>query len=194
MNITTLSRPIIIICILVLAIGTTAQTNNEHQVSFVVSGAISGKKTGNAKVLFSEGQNRHFFTIQITDENTNTPEYRLRFRAESWEELGLPEPGEYAIIDRGNPDLGYEAGFEVTYTHYLEYNDSYYQNVAIEYKAQPAWKIAPKGKIIIESVDGTSLTGSFEFELPENTSINKAPLTGKGINIVSGKFNVETKK
>lgn len=160
--------------------------------SFEITGAWEGSKEGTATIQIHEDSRRFFVSIDINDINSKDPKYRLKMRVESWEALELPKPGTYPIVSRGNPDSGYEVGFETTYTQILEYGGGpYYANVALEYKAPSSWEGTPKGQIVIESVSETHVEGSFEFELWENASINKAPLSYKGVSITKGKFNAQ---
>ena len=157
--------------------------------SFEVSGAWEGEKKGKATAKINFATKRNFATILIEDIDENNPEYILKFRVESWEPLELPSPGKYQIIHRGDPESGYDVGFEVTYTQILKYGGGhYYANTALEYKAPVSWMGTPNGEIVIESVTESYVQGSFEFELWENASINKAPSKKEGITVKRGKF------
>ena len=136
---------------------------------------------------------RHLTKIEIVDSSAADEQtFRLSIQADANKFLGLPSPGEYPVINRRDPETGFEGGFYVNYTHIIENKGSRYANVALEYDVPARWRLVsgelsdpPSGTVIIETVDDTYITGRFEFELKENASINKAPRKDEKIIVIS---------
>jgi len=159
---------------------------------FSMSGVLEGEREGVAWVKPGEYSRGHLFDIHIADSREEAEQsYNLMFRAESVDG-GIPVPGSYPIVDRADPAQGHAGGMSASFTDILENRGMRYAHLALEYTPQPAWKAHDLGgTLIIDSVEGGVMTGTFEMALMENASINDAPRRDeKRLRIHSGRFSV----
>lgn len=160
---------------------------------FSMSGVLEGEREGVAWIKPGQYSRGHLFDIHIADSREGAEQsYNLMFRAESVDG-GVPVPGSYPIVDRPDPAQGHAGGVWARFTDVIENGGMQYTHVALEYTPQPEWKGHDlDGTLVIDSVEGGTMTGTFELELMENASINDAPRRDdKRLRIHSGHFSVQ---
>ncbi|MFZ7095540.1 hypothetical protein ACOPJQ_08380 [Luteimonas dalianensis] len=145
-------------------------------VAFTVSGALEAEHRGVAWVRQVEHSRGQLFVIQVADSHVESEQtYSLRLTAMS-EAGGVPTPGEYPIVSETDASRGYAGGFTAHFMDIMENRGGRYANVALEYDMPEEWKgHGLEGKLVIDHVDASQVTGRFELELMEGASINKAP-------------------
>nr|AOH36428.1 hypothetical protein BGP89_08735 [Luteimonas sp. JM171] len=151
-------------------------TDGAPEVEFTASGVLEAEHQGVAWVQQFEHSRGHLFVINIADSRVESEQsYSLRLQAMS-ETGGVPSPGEYPIVSETDASRGYAGGFTAHFMDIMENRGGRYANVALEYDMPEEWKgHGLEGKLVIDHVDASQVTGRFELELMEGASINKAP-------------------